>query len=163
MQSKTITAKAPSPNIIFDRMSACRWSRDLYTPKVLPDKVKTLAAHLHSTKAGLDTKLTAHVPGKLMQHGDIHSLSVVPEPIDEADTSTLSLFLHLSADEAPATAIGADDQRLSPYLPLHPKLAGTVPAPAAGEMERRVDERIYRTVPNILANAYVIVTFGSCI
>ena len=77
--------------------------------------------------------------------------------------SPQSLFLHLSADEAPAKVIGADDQRLSSYLPLHPELAGTVPAPAAGEIEQVVDKRIYRTVPNILANAYVIVTFGSCI
>ena len=80
--------------------------------KVLPDNVKTLAAHLHSTKAGPDTKLRAHVPGTLTRHSDIYSLSIVPEPIDIADTFTQSLFLHLSTDEAPATAVGADDQCL---------------------------------------------------
>ena len=30
-------------------------------PKVFPENVETLAAHLKSTKAGPDTKLTAHV------------------------------------------------------------------------------------------------------
>ena len=65
-----------------------------------------------------------------------------------------------SADEAPATAMGADDQCLSPCLPLHLTLAGTVPALAAGEI---VDEQIYRKALNILANAYLVVTFGSCI
>ena len=90
----------------------------VYT-KVLP--VKTLAAHSNSTTAGPDTKSTAHVLGKFdaIWHY-IYSLNVVPEPIDVADTFTPSLLLHLSADQAPATAIGADDQRLSPYLPLHP-------------------------------------------
>ena len=121
---------------------------------VLPDDVKTFAAHLNPTKAGPDAKLTAHVHGKSMQHSDIYSLNVVPGPIDEADTFTPSVFLHPSADEAPATATGADDQCLPPCLPLHIKLAGTTPAPAAAEMEQRVDELASRTVPNILANMY---------
>ena len=137
------------------------YGRGVCTHQILPDNVKTLAAHFNSTKAGPDTKLTVHFLGKLTQHSDTYSLNVVPEPIDVADTFTLSLFLHLSAEEAPATAIGADDQCLSPCLPLHLRLAGTVPAPAAGEIEQRVDELIYRTVPNILVNAYVIVTFWS--
>ena len=64
-------------------------------PKVFPENVKTLAAHLKSTKAGPDTKLTAHILWKSTQHGDIYSLNVVPEPIHVADMFTLSVFLHL--------------------------------------------------------------------
>ena len=129
--------------------------------KVLPDDVKILAAHLNSTKAVPDT--SAHVLGKSTQHCDVYSLNVVPEPIDVADIFSLSVFLQLSADEAPARVIGADDQRLSPCLLLHPKLAGTLPALAEGEVEQSVDDFIYRTVFDILAYSCVIVTFRSCI